>query len=108
MVTLINVFTCEPERQDELLGLLQAMTEDVTRRLPGFISASFHRGLDERHVANYARWESAEDWRAMVRNPTIQARMAPIIALATFEPRLYEQVSVHTAPNGTWDRGAGP
>lgn len=96
-LALINVFTCAPERQAELLGLLQAMTEEVTRHLPGFISASFHRSLDGRSVANYARWESEADWRSMVRQSAVQARMDPIIAIATFQPKLYELVSVHPA-----------
>lgn len=94
-ITLINVFTCAPERQDELLRLLQAMTDEVTRHLPGFISASFHRSLDGKQVANYARWSSEAAWKSMVRESAIQARMGPIIAIATFQPKLYELVSVH-------------
>jgi len=94
-VTLINVFTCAPERQEELLSLLQAMTEEVTRGLPGFISASLHRSLDGRHVANYARWESEAAWKAMVRHEAVRARMGAIIGIATFEPRLYELASSH-------------
>ena len=95
MITLINIFTVAPERQAELVGLLQAMTDEVTRHLPGFISASFHRSLDGRHVANYAQWESEAAWKAMVRDPKVQARMDPVIGIATFQPRLYEQVSSH-------------
>ena len=95
MITLINIFTVAPERQQELLNLLQAMTDEVTRHLPGFVSASFHRGLDGKHVANYARWESEAHWKAMVRDPRVQARMEPVVGIATFQPRLYEQVSSH-------------
>ena len=95
MITLINIFTVAPERQDELVALLQALTDEVTSTLPGFISASFHRGLNGRRVANYAQWETAEHWKAMVRHPEVQARMGPIIAMATFEPHLYAPVSTH-------------
>ncbi len=94
-VTLINVFTCAPERQEELLALLQAMTDQVTRRLPGFISASFHRSLDGKQVTNVAQWESEAAWKSMVRDSAIQARMGPIVSIATFQPKLYELVSVH-------------
>lgn len=96
-VTLINVFTCAPERQEELLRLLQAMTDQVTRHLPGFISASFHRSLDGVRIANYAQWESEAAWRGMVRHSAVQERMGAIIAMATFQPALYELVSVHEA-----------
>lgn len=96
-VTLINVFTVQPERQDQLLDLLRSMTDEVTRGLPGFISAAFHKSLDGRHVANVALWESQDAWRAMVRDPRVQARMEPILKIATFEPRLYTEVSRHGA-----------
>jgi heme-degrading monooxygenase HmoA len=95
VITLINVYSCVPERQAELVALLQAMTEEVTRHLPGFASASVHRGLDGRHVANYAQWESEAAWRAMVRHPKVQGRMAQIVAIATFQPHLYELASTH-------------
>ena len=97
MITLINIFTVAPERQNELLTLLQSLTAEVTSTLPGFISASFHRGIDGKHVANYAQWESAAHWKAMVRHPGVQARMAAVVAIATFEPHLYEPVSSHPA-----------
>ena len=93
LITLINTFTVAPERQGQLLNLLQAMTAEVTSKLPGFVSASFHRGLDGRHVANYAQWESVDHWKAMVRHPEVQARMSAVIGIATFQPLLYERAS---------------
>lgn len=95
-VTLINVFTCAPERQGELLTLLRTLTDEVTRHLPGFLSATLHRSLDGRRVANYAQWESEAAWKAMVRNDAVRARMGPIIAIATFDPGLYELASSHS------------
>lgn len=92
-VTLINIFTVPPERQDDLLQLLRSLTE-VMAGLPGFVSADLHRSLDGRHVANHAQWRSAADWKAMVRDPRIQACMGPVIGIATFEPRLYGPAEV--------------
>ncbi len=57
-VTMINIFTVEPERQDLLVHLLEQATEDVMRHHPGFVSANIHRGLDGSTVANYAQWAS--------------------------------------------------
>jgi heme-degrading monooxygenase HmoA len=101
MVTLISIFTVAPERQDDLVRLLQAMIDEVARTLPGFISATVHRGVDGKQVANYARWESVEAWKAMVRHPDIQARMTPILAVATFQSQLYEVVSAHAPPGAS-------
>ena len=88
-VVLINVFKVQPEKQDELLDMLAELTRAQVN-LPGFISATLHRGLNGKTVANQAVWRSVEDWKAMTRNAAVSAAMLPIMAIATFEPNLYE------------------
>lgn len=67
--TLINVFTVEPEKQQQLLDELVEATERVMRSVPGFVSANFHKSIDGERVINYAQWESEEALQAMLRNP---------------------------------------
>jgi heme-degrading monooxygenase HmoA len=67
VVTLINVFTVDPSKQDALVKVLDDATNNVIKDLPGFVSANIHRGLDGRHVVNYAQWESREEWRRCSR-----------------------------------------
>ena len=43
-----------------------------------------------RVAAVHAVWRSQADWKAMARHPSVNAAMEPILALATFEPHLYE------------------
>ncbi|MBW3617925.1 MAG: antibiotic biosynthesis monooxygenase [Proteobacteria bacterium] len=93
-ITLINVYTCQPERQEELLRVLRALTEEA-RRLPGFRSARLHRSLNGKHVVNYAEWDQMEQWRAMVRHPSVQAHMGRVVALATFQPHAYEPGEIY-------------
>ena len=88
-VVLINVYRCEPERLDMLMGLVTAMVR-LQREADGFISATLHRGLNGKVAAVHAVWRSREDWKAMARSPAINAAMEPIMAIATFEPHLYE------------------
>ncbi len=88
-VVLINVYRCEPERMDTLLELIGVMVR-AQRDADGFISATLHRGLDGKVVAVHAIWRSAADWKAMARSATVNAAMEPIMAIATFEPHLYE------------------
>jgi heme-degrading monooxygenase HmoA len=88
-VVLINVFKVQPEKQDELMDLLVALNQ-VQLGMPGFLSATLHRGLNGRTAANHVVWRSVEDWKAMTRNGDIAAAMSPIMAIATFEPNLYE------------------
>ena len=97
VVTLINVFTVDPERQEELLTLLREATEDTMRHLPGFVSANLHRSLDGRHVANYAQWRTREAMEAMRKDPRAQVHMQAALEIAKSEPVLYEVHSVHDA-----------
>jgi len=88
-IVLINVFKCQPDKQEALLEMVAAMAR-AQIALPGFVSATLHRGLNGKTVANHAVWRSVEDWKAMARDPRVAAAMSPIMAIATFEPNLYE------------------
>lgn len=88
-VVLINVYRCQPERLDELMDLLSVMV-GAQRAADGFVSATLHRGLDGKVAAVHAVWRSSEAWKAMARSPAINAAMQPIMAIATFEPHLYD------------------
>ena len=88
-VVLINVFKVQPDRQDDLLEMLAELTRAQVG-LPGFVSATLHRGLNGKTVVNQAVWRSVEDWKAMTRTPAVSVAMLPIMAIATFEPNLYE------------------
>jgi heme-degrading monooxygenase HmoA len=90
LMTLINVFTVTPERQQELIALLVEATEQVMLRMPGFISANFHRSDDGRHVVNYAQWRSRADFAAMLENPEAREHMSRASAIAAFEPIVCE------------------
>jgi quinol monooxygenase YgiN len=95
VVTLINVFTVDPSKQDELVKVLDNATEKVIKNLTGFVSANIHRSFDGRHVANYAQWESREALDAMLAHPAAQQHLRDAVALAQFEPNLYEVAAVH-------------
>lgn len=88
-VVLINVYCCEETRQAELMEHLALMLQ-TQRGMDGFISATLHRGLNGRTAAIHSVWRSRTDWKVMARHPSIMARLEPIMALATFEPNLYE------------------
>jgi quinol monooxygenase YgiN len=94
--TLINVFIVEPDRAAELAALLRTATQEVMRHQPGFRSANIHLSTDGTRVVNYAQWDSAQAYRAMLADPTTQQHMADAAALAiSFDPHLYTVESVH-------------
>ena len=92
LVTLINVFTVAPANQQKLIGLLSRATETSVRHAPGFISASLHRGLDGTKVTMYAQWRTVEDYQAMRENPAPLPYLQQALAIAKFDPGMYEVV----------------
>ncbi len=96
VATLINVFVVEPARQRELVDLLARATEDVMCHRPGFVAANIHASADGTRVVNYAQWESAEAFQAMLADPVAREHMGECGALAeSFDPHLYTVESVH-------------
>ncbi len=97
LMTLVNVFTVAPEKQNELADLLVRATEATMQHLPEFISASIHRSLDGTKVINYAQWRSKADFGALQHNPKARPHMQAAAALATFEPIVCEVIDSITA-----------
>jgi quinol monooxygenase YgiN len=91
-VILINVFTVDAANQQKLIDLLTRATEDSVRHAAGFISARLHRSLDGTKVTMYAQWRSAQDYEAMRRDPAPLPYLQQAVALATFEPGMYQIV----------------
>ena len=95
-ITLINVFTVDPTNATRLAKMLDDATEQVMRHVPGFVTANIHVSTDKTRVVNYAQWESAEAYTAMLSDPANREHMAPAAELAEgFDPHLYTVESVH-------------
>lgn len=91
-VTLINVFTVDPLNQQRLIELLIRATEVSVRHAPGFVSATLHRSIDGTKVTMYAQWRSVEDYQAMRQDPAPLPFLQEALAIARFEPGVYEVV----------------
>lgn len=99
IATLINVFTVKPGKQDELIRVLEAATHEVMKDIDGFVSASLHRSLDGKKVANYAQWRDPAAFQAMLKNPRAQEHMQKATALSeSVEPSLYEVAAIVEIP----------
>ena len=96
-VTLINVFTVEPDQQEKLVDLLIEATRDTMQRIDGFVSANIHKSADGVRVTNYAQWRSAAHFEAMLQNPAARPHMQAAAKIATsFDAHLYEVVECVT------------
>ena len=100
MITLINVFTVEPPNQQRLIDLLARATDELVSRTPGFVSSTLHRGLDGTKVAMYAQWNSVEDYEAMRRDPGPLPFLQEALAIAKFEPGMYEIMRTFSPTDG--------
>ena len=92
VVTLINVFTVMPEKQQELVEVLIRALDEVLRHLPGYVSSNIHQSLDGTQVVDYAQWESQEAFEAIFTNPAAMAHIQQAAAIATAAPQLYRVV----------------
>jgi len=93
-LTLINVFTVAPEKQDELIELLTEITEQSVRRHRGFVSASLHRGIDGKKVTMYAQWASVDDYETMRQDSGPAPALEKALKIATFDPGMYEVAEI--------------
>lgn len=97
-LVLINTFTVEPAKADDLVSALSTATEHGMKQRPGFISASLHVSRDGKHVTNYAQWRSQADLDAMMNDPDAQAHMREAGGIAeSFDPIYYELRETHIA-----------
>lgn len=99
VLTLINVFTVKPANQQQLLELLARATKAPVCNTRGFISCSLHRGLDGTKVTMYSQWRSVEDYQAMRQDPASSPYLQQALAIACFEPGMYEVVEIFSGTN---------
>jgi heme-degrading monooxygenase HmoA len=84
-VTLVNVFTVEPDNQPKLLALLHDGTETMFSKMPGWISTSLLKSRDGRQVIVHSQWRDAKDIDAFRQDPGMRPYFQQFSALAKFE-----------------------
>lgn len=97
VMTLVNVFTVEPENQPKLVQLLKEGTVSFFSKQPGFISSSVHASKEGRRAINYSQWASAGDIENFRKDPRFAPYVQGLAALAKAETILCEVVEVNHA-----------
>jgi len=95
---VINVFTVAPSNQSRLVELLTKATDTFVRHARGFVSSSLHRSRDGTKVTMYAQWRSLKDYEAMRKDPGPVPFFQEALAIATFEPGIYDVVESFAPP----------
>jgi len=98
-LTLINVFTIDPENQQKLVDLLISATESTVRNLEGFISSSLHKSIDGTKVTMYAQWKSLGDYQNMRNNSTASPYLEEALKIAKFDMGMYDVVETFLPEN---------
>ncbi|WP_205880429.1 antibiotic biosynthesis monooxygenase family protein [Lichenicoccus roseus] len=104
ILTIIQVFTVEPQDQQELIDLLSEGYGSSLSRAPGFLSCGLHRGVDGDKVTLYAQWRSEADYEAMLNDASLPAILYRALTISTFEPGRYEVMQTFRPARGA----AGP
>lgn len=89
IITQINVFTVEPDKQQKLIDLLIEAANAVSDT-PGWRSASIHRSLDGTRVVNYAQCDSYAAWEAVMVRLKAGGYLERNKELGVAAPGLYE------------------
>jgi quinol monooxygenase YgiN len=99
--TLINVFTVDPEKQQQLADTLIETTESLLKSLPGFISASIHKSLDGTKVVNYsyAQQKNKKAFEQLISDPQVRARMGLAVQLGRPDGHFYTVKGTITGSN---------
>ena len=99
VITVIVIFTVEPDRQQELIDVIAEYTETVKQQ-PGFVSANIHKSIDGVKVANYAQWQSQADYQNFVNNKEIQKQAGKLKEFSPPDLHIYE-VAISESKEGT-------
>ncbi len=92
VVTVINVFTVNPQNQQRLVNLLIHTAERIMKKQAGYVSTNIHKSLDGMRVVNYAQWRSRTDFEAIFRIPEVVEHLAEIMAFAKSDYHLYDVI----------------
>ncbi|MGB3756231.1 MAG: antibiotic biosynthesis monooxygenase [Rivularia sp. (in: cyanobacteria)] len=89
-------FRMQPENQPRMVELAE---ENVGKamKLPGLVSANFHRSLDGTRVINYGQWSNQEAIENLKKQPGFSSESAYWEGIAENEHHLYELVDSVTS-----------
>ena len=92
IITLINVFTVDPSKQQQLVDALVETTKQVWRLQDGYVSASIHKSQDMKKVVNYVQYKGKKAFDKRLDNPKAIIHMNKILSIAKADGHLYDVV----------------
>jgi len=96
--TLVDVWTVEPSRRDELRERILKMLGEVVSKQPGFVSARVYESNDEGAVMVSVEMRSIKERQDLTDSPEIQTALRELRAIAHSQLRLYRLVGSFGEP----------
>ena len=89
---LVDVWTVDPARREELLGRISKVARDLILKQPGFVSAQLYESTDGGAVMVSVRMRSVKDRLKLTDSPEVHAAMRELRAIGQNHTRLYKLV----------------
>ena len=91
-VTVINIITVQPGKQETVATLQLEAVEKVKQGWPGFVSQQTLSSTDGTKVATIERWRTQEDLLAIVKDPSLLEYRSKIQQYAELAPAMYKVI----------------
>jgi hypothetical protein len=96
---LIDLWTVDSSRQDELLQRISEHLRDVVTVQPGFVSAHVYHSVDGGAVMVSIRMRTVEERQRLIDSPAVHETFRELRALAHSHVRLYRLVESFGEPD---------
>lgn len=96
-VTLVNVFTAKPGKQNQLAEVLAKSTRSFFSKRPGSLSSMVVVATDGTRVVNISQWRSADDIAAFRQDPGFADCMQAVLEVGSGESLMGHIAYVHQA-----------
>jgi quinol monooxygenase YgiN len=98
LIAVIDLFSTQPEQQQELIDILIDNASTIKQQ-PGFVSTSIHQSQDGVRVACYSQWQNQVDYESFI-NSIGQQFNAKLATFPAPDSHVYE-IAVSQSKPGT-------
>jgi hypothetical protein len=98
LLLCIDVFEVAPERQSELVHVLETAAKQTMKRLSGFVASNTYRTVDGARIVNCTQWTDRPAFEAMQSNLEMKQVAQQTIALAKVQPIVCEPLAAGANP----------
>jgi antibiotic biosynthesis monooxygenase (ABM) superfamily enzyme len=97
---LIDVWTVDPSRRDDLVRRISNALHEVMREQPGFVSGQIYESVDGGVVMVSVRMQTVEERQRLTDSPEIHTLLRELRSIANSHARLYRLTEEFGEPGG--------